>query len=140
MAASDPSAQMPKEDSSDSWDRQAPNDAHLTPSHAFPPTADSGTIDPEYARATLSKTDSTDSEEHEHHHCVEKGYESCASCRAKGQKPFQGHADREEGCTCMVGEGAVPAGEGNAGKGGSQHGMRFLPFFVVVVVIALAPP
>ena len=82
-------------------------------------------MDPEHARASLSKSDSTDSEEHRQH--AEQGYESCASCRAEGKKPFQGHADREEGCTCVIigGEGAVPMGihGGNAGKGGSQNGM-----------------
>lgn len=98
---------------------------HLTPSHAFPPTADSKIIDPEHARASLSKTDSTDSEEHHHH--AEKEYESCASCYAQGKEPFQGHTDRDEGCTCVIGEGAVPTEihRGNAGSGGSQHGMSF---------------
>lgn len=107
---------------------QKPIDAHLTPEHAFPPTADSEMVDPEHARgASLLKSDSTDSEDHHHH--AEQGRDSCASCRAKGMEPFQGHVDKEEGCPCAVGEGAVPTTAfhgGNAGKGGSQHGGSFL--------------
>lgn len=76
----------------------------LTPSHAFPPTADSTIADPEHARASHPKTQSTASDSHHHHHDITKPYESCASCRAKGKEPFQGHADREEGCTCVTGK------------------------------------
>ena len=91
-------------------------------------------MDPEHARASLSKSDSTDSEEHHQH--AEQGYESCASCRAEGKKPFQGHANREEGCTCVIGEGAVPMGihGGNAGKGGSQNGMSFFRSLILALV------
>ncbi|MCJ1457494.1 hypothetical protein MMC28_007862 [Mycoblastus sanguinarius] len=140
MAAYDPhesSVQLSNGPFSDNSDDQNPTDAHhltpshafphkeahLTPSHAFPPTADSEIVDPEHARASsLSKSETTDSEEHHHHH-AEKDHGSCASFHAEGKEPFQGHADREEGCSCEIGEGAVPTGirGGNAGKGGSQH-------------------
>ena len=112
MPAYDPSSSSsvqgpPSDPSFDSSNDQpplaAPGDAHLTPSHAFPPSGGSGVADPEHARAALSKSNNT-SQEHHHHHQVETEYESCASCRAKGREPFQGHVDREEGCTCVVGE------------------------------------
>ena len=96
-------------------------------------------MDPAHARASPSKNDGKDSEEHHHH--AEQGYDSCASCRAAGKKPFQGHAEREEGCTCVMGEGAVPTGfhEGNAGKGGSQHGMSFFLSLFLSLFLALVP-
>jgi len=106
-------------------------EAHLTPSHAFPPTADSEIMDPQHARASLSKSDSTDSGESHPHHHAEKGYESCASCRAKGEAIPGAYRQRgRDGCTCVIGEGSVPTEThgGNAGKGGSQNGIPFLSF------------
>lgn len=108
MPAHETSAQLSSEPCLETSDDQTLSETYLTPSHAFPPSADSGVVDPNHARASLSKSHSTDGGEHHHH--VEKKFESCASCRSEGKKPFQGHADREEGCTCMIGEGAVPAG------------------------------
>lgn len=87
---------------------QKPADAHLTPSHAFPPTVDSEIVDPEHARASLSKSDSTHSEESHPQHHAEKGYDTCASCRAKEKKPFQGHTDGEDGCNGIISEGSLP--------------------------------
>lgn len=92
-----------------------PADAHLTPSHAFPPTLNSEIVDPEHARASLSKSDSINSVESYPQHYAEKGYDSCASCRAKGKKPFQGHRDGEDGCNCIIKEGSVPT-ETSRGK------------------------
>lgn len=118
-----PDVQLPSEPFGDLSGNQKAPGAHLTPSHAFPAVKDSSIVDPQHARASLSKTDSTDSKEHHHHADAEKGYESCASCRAKGKQPFQGHTDREEGCTCVIGEGPVPTvvDKGDAGKEESQH-------------------
>ena len=92
-----------------------PADAHLTPLHAFPLTVDSEIVDPEHARASLSKSDSTNSEESHPQHHAEKGYDSCASCRAKEKKPFQGHTDGEDGCNGIIREGSVPT-ETSRGK------------------------
>ncbi|MCJ1276204.1 hypothetical protein MMC21_004009 [Puttea exsequens] len=126
-----------------SSDPPNPPPTHLTPSHAFPPSGAFLPADPTHARASLSKSSSTDSAEHHHH--AEKGYASCASCRAEGKEPFRGHADGEEACACVVGEGAVPVemihrgGNGNAGKGGCQHGGSFFLSLSVLLYVVVLP-